>query len=273
VAIPVTDISGVSRKAQQGEASFAELARALESLPELITIVPRSDFKRFLHDLDSAVRVKGVGNVRTSDAETPRIAGLQMSDGGFVPYAFTHPDWAREHAIGSGVVQAGEVLSSIQCSPRAFLQQCLARGDAGFVLDESTDHRLALDRAAMARLFALMTRVEFASLPVLHVVLHGGQVLLQKTRDGEGAQAFVYDSETAANQGLLAVRAKAPGVAIEPMPARALFEQLLSWGLTRLVVNPMLAMERTYLREDLQTMLQGLAPPPAPTPAPSSPAD
>lgn len=241
-------------RASRGKASFEELAEALGRLENLVQIIPTGDFTRFMGDLDQALKEKGYGKVTVNDAEQPRVAGIRTKDDQFVPWVFTSDAIAREFAVAKGMIKPDESLSMITRPPDAVLYECLAAGQAGLVIDEGSDHKINMQRNVVARLYGLVTFERFAALPELHAVIHQGKVFYQRPKQGEGLQAFVYDSADGARAGIERIQSKAAGVSIHTASTLKHIARLLQAGVTTLVVNPALATERTYNRDDMVRM-------------------
>jgi hypothetical protein len=190
------------RRTARGDGTYRELADALERLDGLILPVPPADFARFMGELDNALEEKGYGNVTVNDAEKPRGIGLTLKDGRFVQQIFTNDDEAREFAVTSGLIQPDEALAMQSTPAASAMFDNLAAGHAGMQLDPKTDHQVNLDRGIVARLYALLTLKEFAKIGSLHVVMLNGKIATQKSKSGDGAQAFVFGSAEAAAWGV-----------------------------------------------------------------------
>jgi hypothetical protein len=106
-------------RTSQGKASFEELAEALVRLENLVEIIPKGEFARFMGDMDQALKEKGYGNVKVNDAEQSQVAGIRTEDGHFVPWVFTGDAIAREFAVAKGMIQPDEALSLITRPPDA----------------------------------------------------------------------------------------------------------------------------------------------------------
>jgi hypothetical protein len=126
-----------------------------------------------------------------------------------------------------------------------------------------------MQRNVVARLYGLVTLERFAELPELQAVINDGKVLYQSPRRGEGLQAFVYDSVDGAQAGIAGIQEKAPGVTVQAAPTLPHIANLLNAGVTTLIVNPALATERTYNREDMVRLTSPgeVAPPSSAAPA------
>lgn len=246
-----SSLEDILQRTSRGTASFEELAEAFHRMENLVQIVPKAEMVRFMGDLNHALKEKGYGNVKVNDAEQPRVAGIQTQNGLFVPWVFTSDDIAREFAVAKGMIQADEALSMITRPPATVLGECLTQGQAGLVIDDGSDHKINMQRNVVARLYGLMIFDRIAALPELQVVIHENKVFYQKPKQGDGLQAFVYDSPEGAKAGIARIQEKAPGMSFQAAPALPHIANLLKAGVTVLVVNPALATEWTYNREDM----------------------
>ncbi len=254
------------RRTNRGEGDRHEMAGALAGHESLYIIVPPADLSRWMGDLDNALKEKGYGKLKTSDAEKPRYVGLTTEEGAFVPRAFSDDTLAHEYAVLCGLIDPGEAMAFMTRSPVNMLYECMVENYAGLILDDGTEHKVNLDRNSIARLYALLTLEEFALLPVLHIVMKDGQPLLQREQDeSQKLEAFAYDSKQAAHLGVQQQMAlsNANGVSAQESPTRALIERLLRTGVTSLFVNPTFPNERWYEREDLARIVQLLGGDPA----------
>ncbi len=263
-------LEDVLLRTSRGQASFEELAESLNQLENVVQIIPSGEFTRFMGDMNQALKDKGYGNVNANDAEQPRVAGIRTEDGRFVPWVFTDDAIAREFAIAKGMIQPDEALSLITRPPDVVLYECLAAGQAGLVIDEGSDHKINMQRNVVARLYGLVTFGRFVALPELQAVIHENKVFYQQPKQGEGLQAFVYDSTDGAMAGIARIQEKAPAISFQAAPTLPHIANLLKAGVTLLVVNPALASERTYNREDLERMASAGEAEPRPDPTPDS---
>ena len=243
-------------RASRGEASFGEMAHALSEIEHLTILIQPGDFRRFLSDVDTAMRKKGIGNVTVRDTEAPAQVGI-VTEKGFVPQVFTDDDLAREFAVATGIIAPDEAMAMTMVRPVDVLHDCLARGWPGVILDDQSPHKINLHRPTVARLYALLTRDAFAGRHLTHAVTHAGGVVYQQPGDKPGLQAYVFDSGEAAAEGLPGIRARGADVDATPMKTAALLEEMLRTGVTTLIVNPGLPTARHYDRDDLVVMVDG----------------
>ncbi len=270
---------GILRQANQGQASFPELAAYLKSLPHMVLMSSPKEFARYMEDLDAAriEREQKVAagelpaseiHVKTTDVESPKLHGIQTQNG-FVPRVFTNDDLARQFAVTSGLIEPDAALPLMTKDWTYGFQEFLFNGYPGAVIDDGSDHKINLYRPAIARLYGYLTFNEFAALPNLHVVLHGGKILYQQPPD-KGIQAFVYDSDNAASYGIVELQKTAPAVGLQKAPPSDLIPQLLRAGVTLLVINHALPDARTYNRDDLVRMANTSGSQPTETPDPAA---
>jgi hypothetical protein len=236
----------------RGEATLTDLADALRGTSHLVLAIPPAEGARFFQDLDAAVKEKGIGNVRTSDTENPRVVGTTGKDG-FVPRVFTSEDVAMEYATARGLIEPGELLMSNHRDAKGYVIDSLNEQYGGWVIDEGTEHAATLDAPALRRLYALLTLEDFARLPVVHLVGHQGR-FVERLPDGE-VQALVFDSERTATIGIQKLRQRVPGVAAQQFPLPPLLTRVLGAGVTRLMVNNGFTTERWYASDDLGKMV------------------
>jgi hypothetical protein len=250
VAGEMRRLDEVLLRASRGEASFNELAGELNRLESMVQIVPDGEHSRLRSEAQQAAPGERV--VHENDAL--KVAGIKTVDGGFVPWVFTDDALAREFAVGRGIIEPhGEVPLLIR-SPDAVFRDCLALGQAGLVVDDGSDRKLNLQRKVVARLYALMVLERFAALPELYAVVCENSVFYQRPKQGQGMQAFVYDSPDAMRTGFPHIQERVPEMAVRTVSTRRHIAGLLENGVTLLVVNPALATEMMYNRDDLARM-------------------
>ncbi|MFN8544555.1 MAG: hypothetical protein U0807_10170 [Candidatus Binatia bacterium] len=132
-----------------------ELARALRELPELLRLLAPADTRRLADDLSRALEGDGTRAVALS-AIAPQPVGITTADG-IVPILFTDSQVAHEYAVTHGLIAPHETSPMLTASPASSLRGCLVPGCAGAVLDDGSDRRIQLERAAVARLYALLS--------------------------------------------------------------------------------------------------------------------
>jgi hypothetical protein len=236
----------------RGDATLGDLGEALRETETVTLVVAPAEARRFVQDLDAAVKEKGIGNVKVGDTETPRVAGATTPDG-FVPRLFTDVATAREWATAGGLLEPGELMMTNECAPSTLLVESVNGRYGGWVIDEGAEHAVTLDAPSVRRLYALLALEDFARLPVLHLVGLGGR-FTERLADGQ-VQALVFDSERTASIGIEKLAARVPGVAAEARPVHDVLTRLLAAGVSRLNVNVGFTTERFYLRDDLTRML------------------
>jgi hypothetical protein len=256
---PTPEQIDVLRAVSRGEQDLDALAAALGSLPPMVLPMPPADAAAFLQGLPGDPNL-ATGSVKFADLPRPEPRGVRGATGALVPWVFTSHDaagaWLRQQQLVTG----DETWLSMTRPWPAGVQDFLARGYDGAILDEGTDRRITLDRAALARLHALLTLPAFIDLPTLRVVALDGHLHRQPGPDGQGWLTFVFDSAEAAALG--ASRMAPPGTATMSTPeigTLELLRKMQAAGVDRLVVNPATATERTYGARDMALMLDRLA--------------
>ena len=256
------------RRLGRGAPPLDELAGVLASLPPMIVPLPAADSVAFLQGLPSDPSLASYGSVKWSDLPQPEPRGARTDTGILLPWVFTTHDaaaaWLRQQRLLAG----DDTWLSLTRPWSGGFHDFLVRGYGGAILDEGTDHRIALDRAALARLYALLTLPAFADLPSLRVVTIDGHLHRQPGRDGRGWITFVFDSAEAAELGGAGMSPSQSAAVSTPEIATAeLLRKMQVAGVDQLVVNPATATERAYDARDLAAMLAHLA---ARAPAPAA---
>lgn len=243
-------LDAVLLRASRGEASYRELAGELILLEDMVQFVPDGEHSRLRREAQQAASSeKALG-----DGDAPKVAGIRTADGGFVPWVFTDDVLAREFAVARGIIEPDGEMPLILRSAEAVFRDCLAFGQADLVVDDGSDRKLNLQRKVVARLYALMVIERFAALPELYAVALENSVFYQRPKQGEGIQAFVYDSPDAMRAGFPRIQERVPEMAVRTVSTRKHITGLLEAGVTLLVVNPGLATEMMYTRDDLARM-------------------
>jgi len=230
----------VLARASRGQASFRELAAALNAHDTLWGIPSLQQVQELL----AAAKTPG------GRAGAVAFNGIRTADGEFGGLLFTDDDRAAAYGRSNGLADAEGGVPVASVPPLAGIVRCLVHSWDGLVLDAGTDHAVSLELSSVKRLHASMTREAFARRPELHVVLHLGRPLVQS--EGESRYAFVYEAAETAAAGIAQQPA---GVTAAPRPTGALLEEFLAAGVTRLVVDPKLPLQRTYDRTDLEQMV------------------
>jgi len=242
-------LDDVLLRASRGEATFNELAGELSRLENLVQVMPDGEHERLMGE---AQATRAGGAVR--DVDALKVTGIKTADGGFVPWVFTDDALAREFAVGRGMIEPDGDLPLLIRPPEAVLRDCLVLGQTGLVVDEGSEHKINLPRKVVVRLYSLMVLERFAALPELHAVACESHFFYQRSSQGEGMQAFVYDSPDAMRAGFPRIQERVPELAVRTVPTRKHVAGLLEAGVTLLVVNPALDTEMMYNRDDMVRM-------------------
>jgi hypothetical protein len=246
-------LSNLLGRVRRGQADIEELASAVSELEFMCSVTPPGDAARYMADLDAAVKEKGIGNVRVGDAAPARMAGTNDDAGAFLPYYFTDDDIAREWAVLTGLIEPQESVMLTTMSPDRFVWDVLVKQWGGFVLNPGTDHELHFDRPLAARLYALLTLPSLASEHQLIALFSGDGMYLERVGSSGQVQAYVFTNREAADYAT--PHLKMPDANARPIDTALLLRMLLNNGVTRLMVDPALPMQRTYARDEIERIL------------------
>ncbi len=247
------ELMEVLGRAHSGDASPEELAAALGPLEHLSACVPQGEMIRFLEDLDTAVAEKGFGNVKTQDAATPRLHGITLPDGGFLPCVFVDDDVAREHAVLEGLIEPDATAPFMAKPAASWFWDVLAEGHAGIVLEAGTEHEVRIDRGACSRIFALLNLEHFAGLEELFVLQSHGKLVLMNNEQHGTLAAAVYTDEPAATWA--AENVSFPEVTVPAIPTLRALQMVLSTGVTHLLLDDRFRTACRYERPELERMV------------------
>lgn len=247
------ELIDVLARARAGSATLEEVAAALAPLEQLSALVPQGEMSRFLQDLDAAVADKGIGNVKSGDAQTPRLHGITLEDGGFLPCVFADDDVAREYAVLEGLLEPDAAAPMMVKPAASWFWEVLAEGHAGIVLEAGTEHEVRIDRGACSRIFALLNLEHFAGIEQLFVLHSHDKLVLMSNEEHGTVAAAVYTDERAARWA--AENVAFPEVTVPAMPTLLLLQTVLRTSATHLLVDDRFRTSCRYERPELERMV------------------
>jgi len=249
-------------KVRRGTRNLHRLAQALEREPRMVFVPAQFKLHSFLTELEGSYqrfwertrdRVAAPPSATSMHPIYPKPLGLRTKDGGFVPCAFTSEELAEAYAESADHV-VGEEGFPLMLRPWSdAFRDYIARGFEGVAFDFGSPHALRIDRRAMKRLYALLTVGELAAREALYVVMVGKRVHQQRTKNGH-IQVFMFDSPGAAAEGNRRLSKQADQLKARKVETGRLLRQFMRVRIDQLIVNPMIAGERYFSRQDLERM-------------------
>lgn len=240
----------VLKRASQGEANIAEIARAILASDGMLRVFDPADMVDYLQASPNAL--DGQDRPRP-----PMPAPLDLSDQGrMVACVFSDPAHATAFADSQDMLSNGLAITQ-QCSWGAGLAQILHGRYHGMMLDHGA-HSLGFGDGQVRKLYGHVSWDAFVGSSDMYVLCEGASPYI--LRDPQGAQASAASGVKTAAAMKARFAAEYPQLDVVPMPFRAALEELARAGVTQLVVNNELSDWHPYGEQELAWMREGVTP-------------